>query len=146
MPPAVGVGLGILGTGVGLFQQHKAGKAAEAQSAANARQAQEIANLRAQQQQEIDRRTMASARAHYGASGVDLGGGTPLTVLAESARQSELNNMIIKRGGELTAEAELSAGRAARKQARYGTYGTLLTGLSSANQAARDAGGWRSLL
>lgn len=63
------------------------------QNADMARQQGEAAQ---QQQQREAARKLGAMRAAYGASGVDIGSGSPLDVLADSASQAELDRLTIK--------------------------------------------------
>jgi len=58
----------------------------------------------AEDQLAADRETIASSRAQVGASAVTMEG-SPLQVMAESARIAELNAMRIRRQGDLAAKA-----------------------------------------
>jgi hypothetical protein len=78
------------------------------------------------QQRYADRRVISQARATVGSSGVEMSG-SPLDVLAESARQAELNALYIRRGGALDAQGQVIADKAAQTQSRIRAAGTLLT-------------------
>lgn len=56
-----------------------------------------------EQQQRDSARKMGAAIASYGASGVDVSSGSPADVLADSARQSALDNATIKYNARLRA-------------------------------------------
>lgn len=152
------------GTAVQAIGQVKAGNAAQREAEFNAQTAElnaqraieagefnaaahiEAAGIREGQQRYADRVAMARGRALVGASGVDVTSGSPLDVMAENARQAELDALIIRRGGALEAEtsrksAALEAeaqrrqaqafrlgGKNAKTASRYGAAGSLLTG------------------
>ncbi len=136
--------LGVVGTAVSAVGQSKAGTAAQAtaefnaqQSEQNARNAQESAAVSEQQQRYQDRKVLAADIANTGASGVQITG-SPLEVMAENARQAELNALIIRRGGQLQAQSDLAqaaAERAAGAQEKTASdinvAGTLLTGAAT---------------
>jgi hypothetical protein len=103
-----------------------AGDDARAQAESNARAEEEMARYREQQYRIGARRAQGLARARVGTSSVLLEG-SPLGVLAEAARQEELEAMIIRRGGELASGAQRRAGRAAQSTARAEAFGGLLT-------------------
>ena len=105
--------------------QYEAGQDAKSAAEQNARAAREMAALRETQQRDQDRATIGRARAGLGMSAVKYGG-SALQVLAQSARQAELNALIIRRGGELTAEAELLAGNQAKRAATTQAIGTII--------------------
>ncbi len=127
MPPAVAIGLLAVGTAIQAVGQVQAGRAAAKAGEMNAAAIKEEADVREEQQRFMDQRTMASARAMIGTSGV-TSAGSPLLVLAESARRAEMNALNIRRGGQLQAEEALYTGRQARKAGYIGAGGTLLTG------------------
>ncbi len=129
MPPLaiLGIGLAAAGTAVGVTGQIKAGNAAERAGEFNANVATEAATIKEEQQRMADRRTLASARATVGTSGVEMTG-SPLDVMAESARQAEMNALIIRRGGVLDAYSARVAGKNAKTASRFGAASTLLTG------------------
>src|SRR6185369_12251552 len=91
----------------------------------------------------------SQARATVGSSGVEMSG-SPLDVLAESARQAELNALNIRRAGALEAQGQLIAGKNAQTASRYNAAGTLLTqGYKITNQAIdlnrkRKPGAWNN--
>lgn len=125
--PLIGLGLNIGGTALGVGGQIAGGNAAKATAEFNAQKATEEAAMQEQQQREADRRTISMASARIGASGIERSG-SPLDVLAESARQAELNALYIRRGGALDAQGQRIAGSNAQSAARAGAAGTLLTG------------------
>lgn len=129
-----GAAASVGGTVVSAIGQKKAGTAAQQAAEFNAQRALEESAIREKQIREEARLTQATGRANVGASGIELSG-SPLDVLAENARQYELSALIERRGGQLEAEAQRKAGKAAKTVANYGTAGTLLTGGVS---AARD--------
>lgn len=112
------------------FQKYNA-KVAENQAAGERMRA----GVAADQQREAHRRLIANQRAQYGVSGVDVASGSPLLVIADSAKQAELDAQIILAGGEargigFDTQAQLSRfmGRQ-QSQAGYVNAGsTLLAG------------------
>ena len=70
----------------------------------------------AEQQREENRRVLGRQRALYGQAGVDVNAGSPLLVMADTARQAELDAQIILSGGQSRASA-------AEAQARLSRYG-----------------------
>lgn len=109
----------------------------------NAANAVESAQIHEDQQRLADKRTLASAHAIIGASGVQLTG-SPLDVMAESARQAEMNALIIRRGGQLEAHADLVAGANAQSASRIAAAGTILTGATSIARQVAVLGNTRS--
>lgn len=105
----------------------------------NAEQARQAAQAKAEiYQKEVDRR-MGAIRQQFAASGVELGPGTPLTVMMDSAQAAAKDIVRIKAGGEATAwsflsEASLqrSVGESAMAQGQIGAGASLLGGASRA--------------
>lgn len=128
--PMIGLAANIGGTALSAGGQLAAGNAAKATADFNAKKAIEEAQIQEQQQRTADMRTISSGRARVGSSGVEMSG-SPLDVLAESARQAELNALIIRRGGQLDAQSQEIAGANAQSASRIGAAGTLLTGGAS---------------
>jgi hypothetical protein len=129
MPPLaiLGIGLAAAGTATAVAGQVSAGNAAARAGEFNANTVTEAATIKEEEQRLADHRTLASARADVGASGVEMTG-SPLDVMAESARRAEMNALIIRRGGVLDAYAARVAGKNAQRASRIGAVGTLLTG------------------
>ena len=80
-------------------------------------------------------RTAASRRAALGASGVEIGSGSPLLVSQDFASEAELGALRIRHGGEVSAtRAEQSAelqrfsGRNALRAGRFRAGASLLSG------------------
>lgn len=119
--------LGTVTSAVGQIQQ---GNAADAVAKQNADRSIEDAQIKEQQQRLADTRTLATARAITGASGVEISG-SPLDVMAESARQAEMNALIIRRGGQLDAQAQLQQGANIKAASRTSALSTILTGTAN---------------
>jgi hypothetical protein len=119
--------LAAVGTVISAKGQLAAGDAANAAAKENAANAVETAGIQENQQRLADQRTLATGRADIGASGVQASG-SPLDVMAESARQAEMNALIIRRGGQLQAHADLVQGANAVQASRINAASTILTG------------------
>jgi len=147
--PMIGLGANIVGTGLSVGGELKAGNDALATAQFNANKATQEAAMQEQQQRYSDQRIISQAKATVGSSGVEMSG-SPLDVLAESARQAELNALNIRRAGALEAQGQLIAGKNAQTASRYGAAGTLLTqGYKITNQAIdlnrkRKPGAWNN--
>lgn len=115
-----------IGGGISTVGQIVSGNAADNAAKANASAATESAAISEAQQRQQDLRTIASGKAIIGASGVTASG-SPLDVLAESARQAEINALNIRRSGQLQANADLIAGANAKRASRIAAAGTILT-------------------
>ncbi len=82
---------------------------------------------------------ISTQRAAYGASGVVVGEGSPLVVMADTARQGEKEALMIRYGGSVEgtgllnrAQLQTFYGKAARRAGKIGATTTLLSGLGSA--------------
>ena len=155
--------IGAAGVGISATGQVKGGKAAKqlgelnakdilATALANAQEAEYQAANILEATQVAERQTryqnsiiLSRTRANIGASGLTLSG-SPLNVLAESARQAEIQALEIRRGGQIqleslrrqqqasieaaTRQAQVAraGGNAASSAANYGAAGTILGG------------------
>ncbi len=133
MPPLaiVGIALAAAGTATSVAGQIKAGNAAARAGEFNANVATEAATIKENQQRLADQRIQGAARANIGVSGIEGTSGSPLDVMVESARQAEMNALIIRRGGVLDAYSARVAGQNAKTASRFGAASTLLTGASA---------------
>lgn len=108
----VSAGLAILSFGMNAFgqkQQSKANAQAAQYNAAinmqNAELARQQGLAEAENQARDAKRTVGSMVASYGASGVQTDVGSPLDVLADSARMAMLDNLTIKYNAEMKARS-----------------------------------------
>ena len=134
---------GAVVSAVGAFQSgRQAASTAKVQSAVMQQQAdreRQDAEARERDFRRNQSAMMASRRAMLGASGVEPGEGSPLLAGEDFARESELQALRIRSGGETTAtrlEQEASLTRARGRQERTAGYfrgGSLL--LSGAGTA-----------
>ena len=97
------------------------------------------AKVAADQQRELHRRVIANQRALYGSTGVESASGSPLLVIADSAKQAELDALIIQAGGEARAigfQAQAGLDRFQGRNAGAAGYAnagsTLLSGAAGA--------------
>jgi hypothetical protein len=133
--------------GMAAYSSYQAGQAQKKASeynaalaernAANTRAASEIA---AENERKANARKMASLRAGYAESGVDISEGTPLLVAMNSAAEAEKDALRIKWGGDSQANAFLGAATLSRMQGsqaetagNLGAGASLLKGVSSAS-------------
>lgn len=136
--PIIGIALAAAGTATSVVGQVKAGSAAQQAGEYNANVATEQATIKENEQRLADKQVLSTARANAGSSGIEATSGSPLDVMAESARRAEINALIIRRGGVLDAYAARKAGNQAQSAARIGAAGTLLTGASSIGKQIVD--------
>ena len=132
MAAAAAIGVGLVGTGVSVYGQMKAGRAEEAASEYNAQLAEQKAFEEETASRERLKKLMARQRALYAKAGVDIASGSPLLVLADTRDEGEDEAMAIRYGGSATASQQRFMGRQARRGANIGATGTFLTGLGQA--------------
>lgn len=147
---AAALPLAIVGTGVSVAgsiargnAQAKAGRMNAALLEDQARFAQERAEAEAAMIVRENQRRMGAVVAAYGASGVQIGQGTPLDVMSDVAAEGELSKRLRLYQGEIEAlQARQGAGierqqaSAAQRAGYFDAAGTLLT------SGARIAGGY----
>jgi hypothetical protein len=143
----------LVGTGISVYGQLQAGKAANAlanynanQEQINAQAAMRDADVRANAIRERNRLTEARQRAAYGASGVTGDTGSPLQVEMWTHQQNEMHALEVERQGTIeagkdlqTADIDRIEGKNALTASRIGAAGTLIKGIGSA--AGSIAGG-----
>lgn len=85
------------------------------------------------------RRALGTQLARYGASGADVGSGSPLTVMADTAQLGKMDELVIRNNAAreawgLTEQAKITRakGRAARQAAYSQATASLLSGASDA--------------
>lgn len=134
------------GTGLSAYGQYQEGKQADATAKYNQqvkeREAEaeiQRARVESRRQAQEAARTMASLRAGLGSSGVVTTEGTPLQLIGEQTRQSELDNQMIGYNAQTGAQKKREEGKQIRYQgkvakqaSRIGAGATLLTGFSTA--------------
>ena len=153
---------------VGAIQQGRAAaaaataqaNAAEQNAKISAKQAELAAQNGAREEREMRQRGAAiigAQKAGYGASGLDIGAGSPLDILTDTRYQNELDSLNVRRNAanqvwgyqaEQTnfvnqASAARASARNARSTANLMAVGNLLTGattLSSQYSKAKSAG------
>lgn len=152
--PATIAAIGIAVAG-GLYtadQQKKAGQYEQEVAEQNARldrvrqdQAREAGNIAEEQQRARVRQVLASQRAAFAAQGVDIGTGTPLEVLGETAGMGYADALTVRSnalreawGYGVSATNEQNRGRFARWSGNAQATGTLL---STASTVAGQWGG-----
>lgn len=151
----IGIVATVAAAGMSAYGQYQQGQAqsqalkynatvAENQAIAARQQAAYLAD----REREQTRRVLSRQRALYGTAGVDVGVGSPLMVMADSARQGELNAQAVLAGGAARAQgyqaqAQLDrymAGQA-RSAGQIGAGVSLLSGLASAGTQYRSYSG-----
>ena len=106
----------------------------------NAGQALSTSAAEAQRDQIRAQRSVASSAADFGASGVALGSGSPLNVLADQAAQGALNASIVQyRGASQATSALNSAQQAGFQASQDADAGAITAGTTLLTQGARYA-------
>ena len=125
---------GALSTGQAQYDMSEYNAAVDANQAIASQQAAEFEET---QHRAKLTRLLSSQKAAAGASGIDPNTGSPLSVMADTAEQGELDALAIRYGGQVGAyransQAELDKmqGKAARTAGYYGAGASLLTGAS----------------
>lgn len=113
---------------------------ADTQAAINEQQAMREKQVSAGEERDFRRkqsRLLAERRAGLGASGVEIGTGTPLLAASDFAAETELQALRIRSGGDIRATrleqgAQLTraAGRAKQRQGLFRAGSSLLSGAS----------------
>jgi hypothetical protein len=138
---------------VGAIQQGQAASSqANYQSTIMKQQADREREVAAAQEEDYrrgQRRLMSERRAASGATGVEFSTGSPLLATEDFARESELNALRIRNGGQVSAgrlESQAGLYRTAGRNARTGSYfragASLLSGAGYAANAWGKANGW----
>jgi len=131
---------------LGAIQQGNATAAADKYNAEveqqRAQQAQETAAAQAGQEQVQSRANVGQQEAAFAAGGLDVGSGTPLLVMSDTAAKGELKAALTQWQGQTQAAADVSQGTldTAQGQAASTAGGikagsTLLTGLTQAGMS-----------
>lgn len=145
----ISLGVGLAGTTMSAVGQIQAGRAQKAGYDYNAKvnEADAIAaRQKAGREEEIHReklsRLMGTQRAIFGAAGVDIGEGTPLSIAVDTMFQGEREAGFIKYGGEVEATKSLNEARinryyggVAKRSSIIGAGSTFLTGLGQAGMS-----------
>jgi len=144
-PISLGAIASVIGTGVGVAGQIQQGKAEAA--AAEYTQKQNVilaedALERGSQEKDAQRRKTAALmgrqQAVLAASNVDIGSGSPLAIMADTATLGELDASIIQNNADreaagFRANADMAGMRAksARSAATIGAFGTAISGVGT---------------
>lgn len=111
----------------------------------NADIAQQQSAAAVQAQQRSASRAMGAIKANYGASGVQMDGGSPLDVLADSVTMATLDKLTIEYNYALKAQGlqqQANLSEMAAKTARTSSYFNAAADImDSASQSAKQSGG-----
>lgn len=139
-PLTIAASAAVVGTGVSIYGQVKAGKAAkkaaEAEAASIERQAQyEEGSIR-----DAFQRYLGRAATQVAKSGRAMAG-SALDVIADSAIEAEKQIMAVRSGAAGQAAATRTAGKNAKSQAYWNAAATGISGVSSVLSLANSWGG-----
>lgn len=144
--PIVGIGLGMIGSGVQAKSQYDQGVAADEAARTNARRmraqaadVKAIANTEAGKVRTEATKIIGEQNVAFSASGVDASVGSPAALAAYSRAQAELDAQKMKNnaareawGINAQATETVRMGRAAKKAGKYAAIGTILGGAANA--------------
>jgi len=133
---AMGTAATAIGTGVSALSAYQGAKMQQATANYNAQVAQQTAAMEEDRQRRNDLRTMASAQAAMGASGILATSGSSLAVLSDMAAQQAENQLQIRYGGQVQAANARNRATAYGQKATGSLIGggaRIGTGLLSAN-------------
>jgi len=119
-----------------------AGQAQANAAAYNAKLARMQAAASGAQVEQDWRRKIAETKAAYAASGVDVGTGSPLEVVADEATQGALAKRLVLWKGATESQQEKYAGEQAKASSYIGAGTSLLTGAGKTYTAGQGAGLW----
>ena len=136
----------LAGAGISAYSAHQQGKAQEKMNLYNAQVAKDaarneeaVSRENVKRQREMNRRKLASIRGNMAKSGVNLGTGSALDVIGQSAGELEMAALDLfrehdARQRQLTAQAGMSVwqGSQAMEAAKMSAIGTLIGGVGQA--------------
>lgn len=123
----VGLVISIIGAGGAVYQSRQAAEAAEDEE----KRLKEMAKRDAEIHQEQSEKLTAKQRALYAASGVKVGVGSPLAVIARSQAEAEEERQEILKGYGFRRDALRSDASRVRTSGYLTGVGTLLGGTAS---------------
>lgn len=124
----------IVSAGGMIAQGQQARRQAELQAAqfrAQAERDRQIAKMEADDYRRRQRRALSTNIAAMGGSGVEMGTGTPLLVMADFAAEVEYNALKVEAGGEDKASKAENAARMAQMRGRDAARAGVISGLGS---------------
>ena len=136
-----GIAVSVIGAGLSYKGSQDAGDAAKDASKEEARLEGLVTDARIEQ---IEREEMMMAEATTAAvagSGVKVGGGSELAVLADQASEFRKEQRITKEVGATRSRAALAGGAATAQQYKYQGYSQAASGLSAAFSIAQNRWG-----
>lgn len=140
-PVTATAALAIASAGMGALNAYSSNKMNESIANANADQVRDTGFVNEMAFRDQARRDIASQAARLSTSGVALDTGSPLLLLAESARNKELDALSIRRNAKSQENAYRMQASAYNRAAPLSAAAQLLSGLSSFANAGGLGGG-----
>lgn len=131
---AIAAGLSILGSISSIFGGKSAKKDAERQGEEEARLEGLVTDERLRQLGKEEKALAGTTIAAAAGSGVKVGTGSPLEILAEQASEFAFERLITERVGASKAKLALDRGRSVGSRAQSQSYAQAIQGFSSAFQ------------
>jgi hypothetical protein len=123
----IGLVISVIGAGTAVYQSQQAADAAEDE----AKRMEEMAKRDAEIHREQSEKLTAKQRALYAASGVKVGAGSPLAVIARSQAEAEEERQEILKGYGFRSDALRSGASRIRTSGYLTGVGTLLGGTAT---------------
>jgi hypothetical protein len=123
----IGLVISVIGAGASAYSAHQAGEARDDEADRMERMAKRDAEIHREQSEKLT----AKQRALYAASGVKVGAGSPLAVIAASQVESEEERQEILRGYGFRIDALRTDASRTRTSGYLTGVGTLLGGVSN---------------
>jgi hypothetical protein len=126
---------GSIGSGV---MQAQAGADALSAAKGDAKRLEAIGREEANDRRRATRRLIGRQKVAYAGSGIEIGTGTPLDVLADTVAEEELAALRVEQARREQARSLRYQGRAAKRSADASAFGTILGGVGQAGLLAYD--------
>lgn len=139
-PLTIAASAAVIGTGVSIYGQVKAGKAAKKAADAEAASVERQARFKEGEIRDAHDRFMGRTATQVAKSGRAMGG-SALDVIADNAIEAEVQIAAVRAGATDQATATRTAGKNARSQAYWNAAATGINGVSSVLSMANSWGG-----
>jgi hypothetical protein len=126
---AFNIGMGAVSSSISAYGQYEQGKDQQAAYDYKAQITLDKMKEDMQASEEEFSSLMGRQRSLYAKAGVDIGSGSPLLVMMDTARKEALAQQRIKRGGTQQAELQRYSGRIAGYTGTMDAMSTFMTGL-----------------
>jgi hypothetical protein len=136
----VGIGIAAAGLISSFIGAKKSASAAKSASKKEARAEHAVTSERIRQLNVEERVLAGDTIAATAASGVKVGQGSPLEILAEQAREFHQEKLVTRQVGATKAAAALQSGRDVGNAVKYQSYSNLASGASNIFSIMNNAG------